>query len=311
MNSHQRVVHAIADERWAILPSKLDEICEVARLWAAGADITPYQAKDKPEPSTVGTSIAVLPVFGVIARRANMMTEFSGGMSIERFTKQFRQAIADPEIGSIILDVDSPGGGVFGVDELAEEIFAARQRKRIIAIANPIAASAAYWLASAAGELVVTPSGEAGSIGVYAIHQDFSKANEMLGVAPTYISAGKFKTEGNPDAPLSDEARAHMQADIDRYYKMFTAAVARGRGVKREAVVNDFGQGRMLGAKEAVAAGMADWVGTIDDVIDRLAKGVPAVAKRAADLAVPVEAIAAQAEDELRARMFWAREHYE
>jgi len=308
MNSHERVIRLISEERWAILPSKLDQICEVVRLWCSGADMAPYAAKEKPEPSTVGNAIAVLPLFGMISRRANMMTDFSGGTSVAKFTNQFRAAMNEPEIGAIVIDIDSPGGGVFGVDELAAEIFQARKKKPIVAIANPVAASAALWIGSAASEFVVTPSGQAGSIGVYAMHQDMSKLNEQMGVKPTYVSAGKYKVEGNPDEPLGEEARAHMQADVDQYYHSFTSAVARNRGVKRDAVVNGFGQGRMLSSKDAVKERMADWVGTFDDVINRIARGEIGNGKRAEEIAPPL----AVENDEVQGHIiYWTKAQYE
>jgi ClpP class serine protease len=119
---------------------------------------------------------------------------------------------------------------VDGVEELSSEVYQSRGKKKMIAVANAMAASAAYWIASAADELVVTPSGQIGSIGVFAAHEDISKAAEMQGVKVSLISAGKYKTEGNPFEPLSSEARAAMQRDVDVFGEMFTAAVARNRG---------------------------------------------------------------------------------
>jgi ClpP class serine protease len=87
------------------------------------------------------------------------------------------------------------------------------------------------------------------------------------GVKTTLISAGKYKTEGNPYEPLSDEARAAMQAMVDDYYGMFTRAVAKGRGVSVDAVRNGFGEGRMVSASQAVKNGMADRVATLDQVL--------------------------------------------
>lgn len=269
-------------ECWAIMPSKLAEIHELAERWAAGADIQPFAAKERPAPQVQASNIAVIPIFGTITRRGNIMSDFSGGTSVEKLRNQFRSAVQDPSISAIVFNVDSPGGGVFGIDELAREIYQARGKKRIAAIADPIAGSAAIWLATAASELVVTPSGEAGSIGVYSMHQDVSAANEKLGVKPTFISAGKYKVEGNPYEPLTDEARAHIQQDVDRYYAMFTSAVARHRGVKRAEVVNGMGEGRMLGAKDAVAAGLADWVGTLDELLADIKSDKTRVSPRAA-----------------------------
>jgi len=193
-------------------------------------------------------------------------------VSTQRITANFRAAMADPAVSAIVLDVDSPGGSVFGVDELAGEIYKARGVKPIVAVADYLAASAGYYLASAADELMVAPTGEVGSIGVFAMHADFSRALDQDGVTVNLISAGKFKTEGSPYAPLGEEARAAMQGRVNDYYGLFTKAVARQRGVTVADVRDGFGQGRVVGAAEAVGLGMADSIGTLEDAIARAAK---------------------------------------
>src|SRR5690606_4285100 len=146
---------------------------------------------------------------GIVGHRMNQVTDISGpgGTSTEQFGSWFDAALRDPAVSAIVIDVDSPGGTVTGVAELAEQIFEARGKKPIYAIANALAASAAYWIASAAEELWVTPSGDVGSIGVYAMHEDISEMEAEMGLKVTLISAGEYKTEGNPHEPLGDEAR--------------------------------------------------------------------------------------------------------
>src|SRR3990167_5725158 len=119
-------------------------------------------------------------------------------------------------------------------------------------------ASAALWIGAAADEIVITPGGEIGSGGVYGMHMDFSEADAKAGVKTTLISAGKFKTEGNEFEPLSDEARAAFQKRIDEMYGMFVASLARSRGVSAATVRHGFGEGGMVGAKQALELGMAD-----------------------------------------------------
>lgn len=239
---------------------------------AIGARARP---RGKPQPAVDEDlqAVAVVPIHGVIAHRAHMVEGVSSGAgtSTEILDQVIRAAVADPSIRSIVLDIDSPGGSVSGVAEVADTILRARARKPIAAVANSLAASAAYWIGTAAHELFVTPSGEVGSIGAYAAHTDFSKAEEAAGRKTTIISAGKYKTEGNPLGPLGDDAKAHMQARVDEYYTQFVRAVARHRGVSVEAVRNGYGQGRTLGAQAALAAGMVDGVRTLDDVIGRYA----------------------------------------
>lgn len=287
MTQYEHVINAFFSEPWALLRSKYDAIRGVLAVRAAGGHISAdeialiaggsLQARHEaagrvPHRSTDGL-IAVIPLLGVIAPRASMMTESSGGTSVQAFTAALRQAVNNPDVGSIVIDVDSPGGQVGGIDELATELRAALAIKPIEAVANGMAASAAYWIASQV-PLTVTPSGEVGSIGVIAEHWDESRAIDTAGLVPTVLSAGKYKTEGSPYGPLSDEALAHFQSRIDSYYSMFVAAVAKGRGVSvADARGERFGEGRMYGAKEAVRRGMADRVGTLDGTIARMARG--------------------------------------
>jgi signal peptide peptidase SppA len=214
---------------------------------------------------------AILPVYGVLAQRLNVMQEISGGTSMEQLGAQFRALLADPGVSAIILDFESPGGTVSGTAELGQEIFDSRGVKPIVAQVDSMAASAAYWLACQCDEIVVTPGGQAGSIGVYTLHEDISKMLENEGIATTMISAGKYKTEGNPYGPLGEEAAANMQSRIDQSYTAFVQAVSRGRGGNiTPAVVNDrFGQGRMFGAEELVSRRMADRVATWQETFER------------------------------------------
>jgi HK97 family phage prohead protease len=268
---YRNVLGAVTSQRWAILPEKLAVIEAFLNKRAEGIHATDEEIRaalamqhgDTPE----ANGVAVIPVYGVIAQRMSMFDDISGGTSCEAISKSLKVALADETVGTIVLDIDSPGGTVTGVPELAAEIYAARGKKPIIAVANGMAASAAYWIASAADRIVVTPSGEVGSIGVYTSHQDVSAMLEKEGVKITFIQAGKYKTDGNPYEPLSDEAKADIQDGVDKFYGMFTRGVAGGRGVSLETVLSDFGQGRMLLAEDAVAAGMADQIATLDQVL--------------------------------------------
>lgn len=273
---------------WAILPERLSAIAAVLARWSDGAAASPAVMEAvradaaaaearRGEASRAGNgAIAVLPFYGVSVQRTSAVQEVSGGglMSLQRFTQAFRSAVADDSIGGVLIDIDSPGGSVYGVQELADEIYRARSQKPIVAIANSLAASAAYWIGSSAGEFYVTPGGEAGSIGVFAAHEDWSKALAEAGVNTTLISAGKYKVEGNPYGPLNDEARAYMQSRIDTYYGAFTRAVGRNRGVDVASVRSGMGEGRVFGASDAKAAGMVDDIATFDQVLARMAKSI-------------------------------------
>jgi signal peptide peptidase SppA len=209
-----------------------------------------------------------------------------GSVSTQQFASALRQALADDSVSQILIDIDSPGGSVYGVSELADEIASARAQKPVVAIANSLAASAAYWIGCSASEFYVTPGGEVGSIGVWQAHFDYSQAFVTKGIQPTLISAGKYKVEGNPYVPLDEEAQGFMQSRVDDYYATFTKAVARGRGVPIAQVCEGMGQGRVLGGDAAQAQGMIDGVATFDHVVRKMRRDAKSVARpRASRLA--------------------------
>jgi signal peptide peptidase SppA len=207
--------------------------------------------------------IQVLPLLGDITQRGGFY-----GTSADLYGKAFSQSVADPAVAAIVMEIDSPGGEVHGVDELASRIRSARGVKPIVASINTVAASAAYWIAAQADEIIASPSSEVGSIGVFSVFEDWSRAIDQQGVTLTLISAGEGKGLDQPGLAMTDELRGEIQGRVDSYYAMFVAAASKGRGV-REAKVRDTWKARMVGASEGVDLGMADSVGTIDDAIAR------------------------------------------
>jgi signal peptide peptidase SppA len=276
---YPHVIRSIMERPWAILPETLATIVGLVRMRAAGERLSPEAIGERLAAAAAvqgprngprrGERVAVLPIYGVLMPKANLMSQMSGGTSVEQLQAQFRKAMADPEVGAVVFDVDSPGGQVDGIPELAAEIRAARGRKPMIASANTMAASAAHWLASQADEFTVTPSGVVGSVGVIAAHSDFSKAEEMEGIKTTFMTAGKFKAEGNPHEPLGEEARASIQADVDAYYRMFVDDLAKARSLTAETVRKEHGEGRTLLAEAALKKGMVDRIETLDQAITR------------------------------------------
>jgi capsid assembly protease len=225
-------------------------------------------------PDTVN-NVSVVGLKGVITPGPSLLAMLfgAGGGGIEGFLADMRTAIGDPDTRAVIMDIDSPGGMVDLVPEAASELRAMRDEggKPIVAVASTAAASAAYWLAAQAHELVVTPSGEVGSVGVYTVHRDMSEAFEREGVRHTLVSAGSRKVEGNPYTALEPEAQAAMQQDVDDYYEMFVADVAKGRGVEMPSLDGlAFGGGRSYLARRAVSMGLADKVATLPETIRRL-----------------------------------------
>lgn len=235
-----------------------------------GAPLKPDARAARPSSAPQG-GIALIRVFGSIVQRASQLGPCEGGTGTEDIGAALSATVADETVSQILMQFDTPGGSVFGVGELGAQILAARAQKPVIGIADSMAASAGYWLLSQCSEAFCTPGGMVGSIGVYGAHEDISKALDEAGVKVTLVSAGKYKVEGSPFAPLEDEAKAAMQESIDSYYAMFTKAVAKGRGVGIDQVRDGMGQGRVLQADEALKAGMIDGVATFDELVRKMA----------------------------------------
>jgi signal peptide peptidase SppA len=232
-----------------------------ARAARRGASSTPRK----------GRAVAVIPVIGTLTQRVQPIGSLSVTRSMEDVVAEVEEAAADDAIGAITLEVDSPGGEVFGVPEAWQAIREARNLKPVVTSVNSEASSAAYYLASAADEIWLTPSGIVGSVGVYMLHVDASKAIKKMGEAWEFVVAkdSPFKLEGSPTGPLSKEDREAFQAHVDRYMAMFVRDLARGRGVSRNVVRERFGRGRVLGADAARQAGMVDRIGTLRRAIQR------------------------------------------
>lgn len=254
---------------------------------AGGEGISAFEARRRDANGRVGGGgIAVIPVYGTIVQRAGMMTEWCGGSACTQIATALKEAMADETVSQILMEFDSPGGSVYGVDELAAQIYEARKTKPIVGIANSLSASASLYLQSQCSESYVTPGGEAGSIGVWQAHEDWSKAMEEYGVKYTLVSSGKYKVEGNPYEPLSADALAYMQKRCDDYYGAFVHAVARGRGCSVQQVRDGMGEGRVLSAGDAKACNMVDGVATLDDVVRKMQREIRGASSRRSSLAM-------------------------
>jgi HK97 family phage major capsid protein len=275
IDNPRRLLSAFGSTAWAIQESKLEEICAFLELRAAGGSLSADEVRALTSSNRNGKvqsrgGVVVIPVTGSITQRANMLTEYSGGTSTEKLGAQIDAALNSQDVRAIVLDVDSPGGNVSGVPELAEKIYAARGDKKIVAVVNSLMASGAYWIGSSADEVVITPSGMIGSIGVLWVHTEFSEMDAAMGIANTIIRAGLHKAEANSMEPLPDGARERMQTMVDDYYDQFVAAVARNRRTTPDAVRKGYGQGDVLTAQRAVTAGLADRVATLEQVLSEL-----------------------------------------
>lgn len=257
-------------------------LCEHGNVWCMDKSSLRRFLEDDGErrlmarvPSVKGT-VAVIPLHGVVTKRGSW---FSDGT--DRVLATVKAAMDNRQVGGIVLDIDSPGGSSYGLQEFADELYSMRGKKPLWAIANPLSASAAYWAGTAVDKLAIVPSGDVGSVGVWSMHVDYSKALDNEGVKPTFVYAGKYKVEGNPYEPLTEEAREEMQRSVDETYSQFVETLARNRNTSTAKVLANFGEGRLLSAKRAVESGMVDRIDTLDKLISRMLKDSSPVKSRA------------------------------
>lgn len=273
---------------WAIQPEKLLEIQAIYATHLRGEKID-LEAVEKrlgrplnnePKGYQIVDGVAVLPVSGVLGKKANLFTQVSGMASTEMIGNDFKSAMNDPAVTGIVLAIDSPGGTVDGTQTLANIVSEARGTKPVVTLAGGCMCSAAYWIGASAAELYISSgTDQVGSIGVVAGHKDISKAEATQGVKTTEITAGKYKRVASQFEPLSDAGRASIQETVDYLYSLFVADVAKARGVSTETVLNDMADGRVFIGQQAIDAGLVDGVSTMDGAIARvkqLAAGVAA-----------------------------------
>lgn len=204
-----------------------------------------------PKPKLAAGQIGVLGVLG--------QNDWYVDTDYSDLQARIERAAADPSLKTIDLIFDSPGGNVIGLPETADKIRAANRIKPVRGFVRGICASAAYWLASQCSTISLTQSGEVGSVGCLDISVDATKALDNAGLRITAIASTPEKTERAPFNALSDSAREHMQQGVNAWYQDFLSAVRRGRGA-RVSPTGTYGNGRMLSAKDALAAGMVDFI---------------------------------------------------
>lgn len=302
MNRYTRALHLVFGHAWAIQSETLEMLAEVVMRRAAGDVVTevPQPAVDAALSSfgdRVGRQdvgrVAVLPVRDVIVPRHNIFTWLFGGTSLEDLQGAIDEAVADPEISAILLDVDSPGGSVDGLAEFAAHVRSVRDRGTYIAAhADYLMASAAYYIASSAHEIVAAPSSLVGSIGTVAVHRDFSRAEDAAGITNTIIASDPRKVQTHSLKPLSEEGQAEIQSIVDHFAAAFVNDVAKGRGIPASKVLDEFGGGSVLLADAALKVGMVDRVEPINATANRLDRGGKRLAAtRAADEPIELAAL--------------------
>lgn len=269
-------IHA-ADHPWAMTEAALRQLLDIAARETSESWEAVASKLGKPLEATwtveIRDGVAIVPVNGPIFRYANLFTMFSGGTSVQDLATDFQASLENPAVKALLLNVDSPGGEVAGINEMGAMIRAAAEKKPVVTYVGGMAASGAYWLASQSQAIVADSTAMIGSIGVVATFRDRKAADEKAGIA-NYEIVSSQSPKKRMD-PGTEAGRAYIQALIDDLAAEFVAAVASGRGISVEKVLSDFGQGGVMTAKRAIDAGMADRLGSFESVLAELAQMEP------------------------------------
>jgi len=274
----------IINGAWAIEPDMLNEITGIYATHLRGEkiDIPKVEAAlgrplaNQQADYYVQDGVAVIEINGVIAKKANLFSQISGGASTQIIGRQIEAACDDPAVQSILLHIDSPGGTVDGTQTLANIVAGCAKKKPMAALADGVMASAAYWIGSAAGEVFMADdTTRVGSIGVVATHRDISGWEEKQGLKTSEIVAGKYKRVTSQYGALSDDGRNTIQTEVDHIYSLFVDAVAANRGVSPDVVTQNMADGRVFTGSSAIAAGLVDGVATLPQMIDRMKQKQP------------------------------------
>lgn len=261
-----KVLKAMGMYPWAIQESELHKVVAIA---TRSGEIEALRAKhgvpmNNKRKTEIRNGIAIVPVTGSIFRYANMFTEISGGTSTQMLALDINEAINNKDVRGILLDIDSGGGQANGISELSQMIFNARSSKPIKAYIGGSGASAAYWIGSAASEVIINDTGVAGSIGAMLSFEDDTEKKEAEGVKEVKIISSV--------SPLKN-SDSELQALVDSLGQIFVENVARNRTTTTENVVKNYGQGGLFVGRDAVTAGLADRVGTFEDVLSSFGDG--------------------------------------
>lgn len=280
----RRALAAIMSELWAIDPGYLPLLIAIAQRnhsapavqAAQGWSQRDYEMLAGPgairlegasSRTYVSGGVAIIPVMGPIFPRANLMTEFSGATSAAQTIADLRAALAAKEVGAILFHYDTPGGAVSGINALADATYQARKDKPIGAFVAGAAASAGYWHASQTMDITLERAALVGSIGVVTMQ---SKQVEPGADGYVDVEIVSSNAQNKRPDPTTEDGQSEIRATLDAIEREFIADVARGRGVSAKNVIENYGQGGIKVGADAVAAGMADRLGSFDSALKRM-----------------------------------------
>ena len=285
MDSLPLILEYMTNQMWAVEPDTLGRMVEIVDRHVAGVKLTGEQIeaaigkrdnKAEVDDSGVGfddaTATAIIPVVGVIAKHARMVNGISQprGTSIETLNKQLAEAVDDSQVESILLHIESPGGSIAGLMDFADDVLEASKVKPVVAFADDLACSAAYWIGSQATQFFANKSALVGSIGVYSLIIDSSKAFDKAGFKMHIVRSGANKGIGAEGVKITDKQVGVIQGIIDANFESFLAAITRGRGANGpgEKQLRKLADGRVFVAADAFDKKLIDGIATFNQVLE-------------------------------------------
>jgi len=269
----KRINEAAFLKPWAMKEDVVVAMRDIVIRHLKGEDLTQMEiaartdGKKEPPAYEVIDGTARVPIYGMISKRASLLQKIScPGTSVMEINDMLRMAVEDPQVKRIVLDIDSPGGSTDGVSELSDYIFSLRGQKEITAFANGQMCSAAYWIGSAASQVYASSGAVVGSIGVYAVVDDYTHANWEKGIKTEVVKAGRNKAAGHPDKAFTQEDRAVIQGEVNMFYDLFVKAVARNRGITVEDAI-EVATGDIFIGAAAKDEGLVDGIMAFDAVL--------------------------------------------
>lgn len=212
-------------------------------------------------------STAVVPILGTISKRMNMLTALSGGVSTDMLTSTFNKLALDNSINSVVLDIDSPGGYMDGLEEARRALLSLRNKKSVFAVSNNLMASAAYYIGSAATEIIGAPNSQIGSVGVWSMAVNESKRLDKKGIEVFIVRSGKNKAVPHPAEPFDEAGLERIREGNEMAFTSFLGAVSENRNISMSKLTVLIEGGKLFEATDAIKAQLADRIGTLDEVV--------------------------------------------
>lgn len=259
------MIDATQNSLWGIVPDVMQAMLASAR---SGVQMLSQRRSEEDKNYEVQDGVAVITIAGALVKRPGWYSSFWNSRAYTTLAQTVMEALEDPQVDAMVLDIDSPGGMVSGVDAFTDVVNFAAEQIPVVAFANGSMCSAAYFAGSAANHIVAERTAVVGSIGVLYVHYDFSEMDKKWGLNCTVMTAGEFKAVGNEFEPLSERDRKVIQAELDTFYGIFIDTVAENRGVAKDTVRTQMADGKVFIGAQALDAGLVDEIGTLADAIE-------------------------------------------